>query len=86
MVWLRAPRGLLWARVQAGREPERPLASDEDAFGRLLTAREALYAQVASAMVVSDERRPLEQVADDVAMLAAAAGARCARPAGAAGA
>jgi shikimate kinase len=70
VVWLTAPRGVLWRRAAAAGAAERPLARDEETFARLLAARSALYAEVASAEVLNDGSQPLENVVDAVVSLA----------------
>jgi shikimate kinase len=51
VAWLTAPPGILWERVAAAGEAERPLAGDEAAFAALLAAREPLYQEVATMVV-----------------------------------
>lgn len=70
VAWLSAPPGVLWRRAAKVGAAERPLARDEEAFARLLAARSALYAEVASMEIVNDGSRPLEAVVDAVVSLA----------------
>ena len=74
VVWLRAPAGVLAARV--GEDPGRPLlAGAADATAKLdalLRERAPLYAAVASA-VVDVEGRSAEDVAEEVVAVARAA-------------
>ena len=67
VVWLTAPASVLWSRVRAGDEPERPLAQDEAAFRRLLEAREALYRDVATLVANNDGSSTPEDVAASLA-------------------
>lgn len=64
VVWLTAPLHVLWKRVRAGGEPERPLAGDEAAFRRLFAAREALYREVATLTADNDGSGAPEDVAE----------------------
>ena len=65
---------VLWARARAAAPGGRPLAKDEQAFGRLLEERNDLYRRVASAEVLNDGSRALEVVAEEIAALAADGG------------
>jgi shikimate kinase len=76
VAWLTAPADVLWARARAAAQGDRPLAKDEQAFGRLLEERNDLYRRVASAAVLNDGSRALAAVADEVAALAADGGPR----------
>ena len=58
VVWLTAPRDVLWARAGSSGQAVRPLAADEAAFRQLLTARESLYRQVATLVVETAEATP----------------------------
>jgi shikimate kinase len=78
VAWLTAPADVLWARARAAAPGGRPLAMDEQAFGRLLEERNDLYRRVASAEVLNDGSRALEVVADEIAALAAHGGLRSA--------
>ena len=73
VVWLTAPAGVLWERARRAPRGARPLAEDEAAFRALLAEREALYRDVAGAIVANDGGRPLEAVAAEVAALIHAA-------------
>jgi shikimate kinase len=70
VVWLTAPRELLWARV-AG-EATRPLARDEESFSALLRAREPLYREVAGVTVDTSALDPGAAVDAVLAALASA--------------
>jgi shikimate kinase len=70
VVWLTAPFGVLWGRAAGAGTATRPLARDEETFARLLSARSALYADVASVEIANDGSRPLEIVVDAVVSLA----------------
>jgi len=74
VAWLTAPADVLWARARAAAPGGRPLAKDEQAFGRLLEERNDLYRRVASAEVLNDGTRALEVVADEITALAAGGG------------
>ena len=74
VAWLTAPADVLWARARAAAPGGRPLAMDEQAFGRLLEERNDLYRRVASAEVLNDGTRALEVVADEITALAAGGG------------
>lgn len=76
VAWLTAPADVLWARARAAAPSGRPLAMDEQAFGRLLEERNHLYRRVASAEVLNDGSRALEVVADEITALAAHGGLR----------
>ena len=76
VAWLTAPADVLWARARAAAPGGRPLAKDEQAFGRLLEERNDLYRRVASAEVLNDGSRALEVVAEEIAALAADGGLR----------
>jgi len=69
VAWLTAPADVLWARAAARRG--RPLAKDQQAFGRLFEERNELYRRVASAEVLNDGSRALIAVAADIVALAA---------------
>lgn len=58
VVWLVAPPEVLWARATGPGQAARPLAGDEAAFRRLLTAREPLYRAVATRVVPVAGREP----------------------------
>lgn len=60
VVWLTAPAGELWRRVQSDAGAERPLARDEAAFVALLAARRPLYRDVATAVADTAGRTPAE--------------------------
>jgi shikimate kinase len=70
VVWLTAPSRVLWGRVTGAGAQKRPLARNEEAFARLLAARSALYADVASVKIANDGSRPLGTVVDAVVSLA----------------
>ena len=72
VAWLTAPADVLWARAAA--PGGRPLAKEEQAFGRLLEERNDLYRRVASAEVLNDGSRALAAVADEIVALAADGG------------
>jgi len=72
VAWLTAPPDVLWGRASRGGAARRPLARDEEAFARLLAARSALYAEVASVQIVNDGSRPLGSVVAAVVALACA--------------
>jgi len=72
VVWLTAPADVLWARARTAARNVRPLATDEQAFGRLFEERSDLYRRVASAEVVNDGSRALTAVAAEIVTLAAA--------------
>ena len=76
VAWLTAPADVLWARARAAAPGGRPLAMDEQAFGRLLEERNDLYRRVASAEVLNDGSRALAAVADEIVALAADGGLR----------
>lgn len=78
VAWLTAPADVLWVRARAAAPGDRPLAKDEQAFGRLLEERNDLYRRVASAEVLNDGSRALAAVADEIVALAAAGGLRAA--------
>lgn len=69
VVWLRAPADVLWERARRAPAGTRPLAEDEAAFRALLAEREALYREVAGAVVLNDGSRALSDVAGEVAAL-----------------
>jgi hypothetical protein len=54
----------------AGVVETRPLAASKEAFLRLLSEREAIYAQVATVRIVNDEARSAGEVATEIARLA----------------
>ena len=58
VVWLTAPPDVLWARAGTSGQAARPLAADEAAFRRLITAREPLYRQVATLVVETARGTP----------------------------
>jgi shikimate kinase len=70
VAWLTAPADVLWARTQAAARGGRPLATDEQAFRRLLEERSDLYRRVASTEVLNDGSRALAAVAREIAALA----------------
>ena len=70
VVWLTAPQEVLWARASNAPHGGRPLAADEQAFGRLFEDRRELYGRVATAEVVNDGSRALTAVADEIVALA----------------
>jgi shikimate kinase len=74
VVWLAAPAGVLWERVRATDEAERPLATDEASFAALLAGREPLYREVATQIVDVEARRPRDIAAEIVAALSGTAG------------
>lgn len=74
VAWLSAPADVLWARARAAASADRPLAKDEQAFGRLLEERNDLYRRVASVEVLNDGSCSLAAVADEIAALAADGG------------
>jgi shikimate kinase len=76
VVWLTAPAGVLWKRVGALGQAERPLATDEASFGALLAGREPLYREVATEIVDVDARAPGDIAAQIAAALSGAAVAR----------
>ncbi len=69
VVWLRAPADVLWERARRAPAGTRPLAEDEAAFRALLAERDALYREVAGAIVLNDGSRALSDVADEVVAL-----------------
>jgi shikimate kinase len=66
VVWLRAPADVLWERARRAPPGTRPLAEDEAAFRALFAERDALYREVAGAVVLNDGGRALEDVVDEV--------------------
>ena len=70
VAWLTAPADVLWARTRAAARGGRPLATDEQAFRRLLGERNDLYRSVASAEVANDGSRTPALVAAEIAALA----------------
>ena len=82
VAWLTAPREVLWARALAGAPASRPLARDEQSFGRLLEERAAFYREVATAVVANDGSRTLAAVVEAVVALASATAPRLPRLAG----
>jgi shikimate kinase len=75
VAWLTAPVDVLWARACAGSAGGRPLAADQQAFGRLFEERAAVYRRVACAEVRNDGSRALADVAREIAALAMDGGA-----------
>jgi shikimate kinase len=67
VVWLTAPPEMLFARASEG---GRPLARDEDAFRRLFDERLPVYRELATATVLNDGSRPVDEVAAQIAALA----------------
>ena len=57
VAWLTAPADVLWARTRRAALGERPLATDEQVFARLLLERNELYRRVATAEVLNDGSR-----------------------------
>lgn len=80
VVWLTAPRDVLWQRVRHAGAAGRPLAVDEQRFARLFDERAALYASVATTQLVNDGTRPLSAVAAEVARIATTDGRAEGRP------
>jgi shikimate kinase len=74
VAWLSAPADVLWARARAAAQGDRPLAKDEQAFGRLLEERDELYRRVASAVVLNDGSRALAAVVAEIVALVAEGG------------
>ena len=70
--WLTAPADELWRRVAAAEG--RPLARDEQSFRDLLTAREALYREVATVVQETSGRTPAEAADSLAAAVRAGAG------------
>ena len=66
VLWLQAPADVLWERARRAPQGTRPLAEDEAAFRALLSARDALYREVAGAVVLNDGGRALDEVVDEV--------------------
>jgi shikimate kinase len=73
VVWLTAPADVLWERARRAPQGTRPLAEDEAAFRALLAERDALYREVAGAIVTNDGGRPLDVVVDEVVIVVRAA-------------
>jgi shikimate kinase len=71
VAWLTAPADVLWARTRRTASDDRPLAADEQAFGRLLLERSELYRRVATAEVLNDGSRPPAAVAEEIVTLIA---------------
>jgi shikimate kinase len=67
VLWLRAPADILWERARRAPQGARPLAEDEAAFRALLVERDALYREVAGAVVLNDGGRALVEVVEEVA-------------------
>ncbi len=80
VILLTAPVAVLYARA---RGTGRPLATSADAFAALLASRQALYDEIASATVVNDGSRSLDEVVDEVVVAVTASDAT--KPAGDAG-
>jgi shikimate kinase len=66
VLWLRAPADVLWERARRAPQGTRPLAEDEAAFRALLAERDALYREVAGAVVLNDGERALDEVVEEV--------------------
>ena len=71
VAWLTAPADVLWARTRRAAPGERPLATDEQAFVRLLLERNELYRRVATAEVLNDGSRTPAAVAEEIVTLVA---------------
>ena len=71
VAWLTAPADVLWARTRGAALGDRPLAKDEQAFGRLLQERNEVYRRVATVEVPNDGSRTLAAVAEEIVALAA---------------
>ena len=85
VLWLHAPADVLWERACRAPQGTRPLAEDEATFRALLAEREALYREVASAAVLNDGSRTLDEVVEEaVAAIRAASAAPGAAPGAAA--
>jgi shikimate kinase len=69
VVWLTAPADELWRRVTGDSGASRPLAGDEASFRALLSAREPLYAEVATLEVGTLGSGPDEVAARVIAAL-----------------
>ncbi len=69
VAWLTAPADVLWERTRRVAPGQRPLATDEQAFGRMLQERSDLYRHVATAEVLNDGSRPLAAVAEEIVAL-----------------
>jgi shikimate kinase len=67
VVWLTATPEVLFARAAGSR---RPLAADEDSFRRLLDQRLPVYRELATATVLNDGSRSIDEVASQIAALA----------------
>jgi shikimate kinase len=67
VVWLTAPPDVLFARASGG---WRPLAGDEASFRLMLDQRLPLYRELATATVVNDGSRSIDEVAAQISALA----------------
>jgi shikimate kinase len=66
VLWLHAPADVLWERARRAPQGTRPLAEDEANFRALLAERDALYREVAHAVVLNDGSRTVDEVVDEV--------------------